>query len=420
MFGAVKGLIAFFASPIAGVVSDRIGRKWVLLVSACGTVLPLTTLLFTKNMYVFQSLDCLAGVVNATQAVAYAYIADTIIGDRAKGFGYANAAFGASFLLGPLTGAMIAKTAGWNAVFTAVTVLMVINGIYISAFLPESIALRQSISSIKSSDLNPCRALRILWTDRVFVKYGLVAFSYCMLFSGVSSTLLVYLSARFDFQPFDNAVFLTAFGLLEMLSSAVLVKVMVPRFGENRCLLIGMAFQTLATIGFGLVASKVGLYLCLVFLVFAPLTFPALCSLVSNSVALSEQGQVQGAISGVKALCAGIAPAVFGSVLRATQRTDLPGAAYIICSVFGVFGVGVILTLPPQTARPNRDGSVIYALVDHNSDASVSGGSQHGEGEDSAMAGQDPANGAHCTTDSDSEVSGHSDRKSRQDWAART
>jgi MFS family permease len=145
-----KGLLAFVSCPIFGRLSDRIGRKYCLLVTVIGTTLPVCILAFTGNMYVFAAAMGLSGFFSATFPLTFAYISDCVSDKRkrAPAYGLALATFGLSFCLGPVAGSYIASQFGTRSVFFASLSLVIINVTYIISFLPETV---KAISSQQQS-----------------------------------------------------------------------------------------------------------------------------------------------------------------------------------------------------------------------------------------------------------------------------
>lgn len=135
----VKGLLAFISCPLFGKLSDRIGRKYCLLVSVIGTTLPVCILAFTTNMYLYAVVLGLSGFFSATFPLTFAYISDCVDKKkRAPAYGLALATFGLSFCLGPITGSYLAEQFGQQSVFISSLVLVGINIVYIIFILPES------------------------------------------------------------------------------------------------------------------------------------------------------------------------------------------------------------------------------------------------------------------------------------------
>jgi len=135
-----KGILAFLSCPAFGRISDRIGRKYCLLVTVVGTTLPVCLLAFTENMYIFSIAMALSGFFSATFPLTFAYISDCVDKKkRAPAYGLALATFGLSFCLGPLSGSYLAAQFGSRAVFFTSLVLVIVDVTYIILVLPETV-----------------------------------------------------------------------------------------------------------------------------------------------------------------------------------------------------------------------------------------------------------------------------------------
>jgi MFS transporter, DHA1 family, tetracycline resistance protein len=135
----LKGLLSFVSSPLFGKLSDRIGRKYCLLVTVLGTTLPVLFLAFSNNMVLYSVALSISGFFSATFALTFAYISDCVSSQkRAPAYGLALATFGLSFTIGPIAGSYMAAQFGESFVFAASLVLVVLNVFYILLYLPES------------------------------------------------------------------------------------------------------------------------------------------------------------------------------------------------------------------------------------------------------------------------------------------
>jgi MFS family permease len=143
----VKGILAFFACPIIGKISDRIGRKYCILLAMVGTTLPVCALAFTSNMLLYSFLLGLSGVFTATFALTFAYISDCVDRkSRAPAYGLALATFGLSLTIGPILGSYLAREIDHHIVFMLSCLLVAANVLYIVLFLPET-ALTAEVSN---------------------------------------------------------------------------------------------------------------------------------------------------------------------------------------------------------------------------------------------------------------------------------
>ena len=135
----IKGLLAFFACPLFGKLSDIIGRKYCLLITVIGTTFPVSALAFTSNMYLYGVAVSISGSFSATFPLTFAYISDCVENTkRAPAFGLALATLGLSFTIGPPVGGYMALTFGTKSVFGVSLILVVLDVLYIIMYLPET------------------------------------------------------------------------------------------------------------------------------------------------------------------------------------------------------------------------------------------------------------------------------------------
>ena len=150
----IKGLLAFISCPLFGRISDRIGRKYCLLISVIGTSFPICMLAYTNNIYAFVITMALSGFFSATFPLTFAYIADCVEkSKRAPAYGLALATFGLSFCVGPVAGSYLASQFGDRSVFSISVLLLIGNILYIILWLPETVKttpIRGPLQSIKA------------------------------------------------------------------------------------------------------------------------------------------------------------------------------------------------------------------------------------------------------------------------------
>ncbi len=157
-----KGLFSFIFCPLIGKASDREGRKFFLLISMIGTTIPVCYLAFQQDMMVYSVLVALSGIFSATFALTFAYISDCVDKENcAPAYGVALATFGLSFTVGPLMGAQISSHFGSGFVFQITNVLVAMNVLYITFFLPETLPQIQNSAKSKLNDVSPHPVLEL-------------------------------------------------------------------------------------------------------------------------------------------------------------------------------------------------------------------------------------------------------------------
>jgi DHA1 family tetracycline resistance protein-like MFS transporter len=300
---AVYAGMQFVFSPMLGVLSDRYGRRPVLLISMAGAMVDYLVMSLSPLGWVLVAGRAIAGLTSANMAVGSAYIADiTDEADRAKRFGLMGAIMGVGFIVGPVLGGVLG--AWWlRAPFMAAAVLNGINFLVALLILPET-RKASARGGFDWAALNPLAPLLWLWNFRpllplvlVFVVFGLIA--------AVPGTIWVLYGAdRFGWDPVSIGASLSMFGLSMALSQALLVGPVSKRFGDLGTLMIGVGFDTLAYVLMAFAdQSWMGFALTPLFAL-GGLAQPALQSLLSGRVGPDKQGELAGVLTSLSSLAA--------------------------------------------------------------------------------------------------------------------
>lgn len=341
---AVFGLMQFLFSPILGGLSDRFGRRPVLLLS----------LLFSGIDYILMALAptigwlfvgrVLAGVTGASFTAASAYIADISPPEkRAQNFGIVGAAFGIGFILGPAAGGLLGALSP-RAPFWAAAALSLVNGLYGLFVLPESLA-PENRRPFTARSANPISGLGILARHRWVL---IMTASLCLLAlaqQALQSTWVLYTNFRFHWSELDNGLSLALVGLTSGLVQVLLVKTLVDRLGERRAILWGLGFNIVGFAGFAL-ATRGWMMLPVILLwSLSGVAGPTTQSLVSKQYGADEQGAVQGALASIQSLMGVVGPilatGIFGYFISSAAPFPLPGAPFFL-GAFLVAGASVL------------------------------------------------------------------------------
>ena len=324
LFGTGWALMQFFASPILGALSDRFGRRPVLLGSIFGLGLDYVVMALAPTIGWLFLGRLISGATAASFSTCSAYIADvTEPKDRAKSFGLIGAAFGAGFVIGPSLGGLLGGVDP-RLPFWVSAGLALLNGLYGLFVLPESLpADRRSPFSWRRA--NPIGSMQ-LWRAHPGLLGLAVVYFLAILAHGVMPSLFVlYTDYRFSWSITHVGVFLAASGVLAILMQAVVVRPAVDRLGDRGALYGGLAA---GAIGFGLYAfapTSAWFWAALVPAAFMALFTPGLQALMTRRVAANEQGRLQGANSGLMALSSLIAPTLYTVTFGWAVRTGGPG-----------------------------------------------------------------------------------------------
>lgn len=337
VFATVWAVMQFVFSPVLGSLSDRFGRRPVILISNFGLGLDSVVMALAPNLGWLFAGRLISGITAASIPTAMAYIADvTPPQKRAAGFGMLSAAFGLGFVLGPALGGVLGNI-NPRLPFWAAGAFSLLNGAYGLFVLPESLAPghRDRFSWKRA---NPMGSLTLLRSYPSLVGLAAVLFLGYVAHQVLMSTYVLYADYRYHWNDRTVGLSLALVGICSALVGAVLVKPMVQRFGEQTVMLLGLLFGTLGFLMFGL--AKTGLLLCLGIPVVNlwGLAGPTAQGLMTHRVPPSEQGQLQGAISSLRGVAALIGPAMFtysfAASIRPGSHWHVPGTPFFLAAAF--------------------------------------------------------------------------------------
>lgn len=344
MFGAfstVWALMQFFFSPLLGVLSDRYGRRPVILISCLGLGLDYVFMAIAPSLFLLFVGRVISGITSATIGTGFAYIADvTPEKDRARAFGLVGMAFGLGFVVGPAIGGLLGSVDP-RLPFWASAAACLLNAAFGWFVLPESLPPERRMA-FSWTRANPVGALRLLSAHRELLGLAAVNFLGQLAHQVLPSVFVLYAAYRYGWGETNVGLTLALVGVCSAIVQGGLVGPIVARLGERRTLLLGLLCGALGMAIYGLAATGPW------FLVGAPvmslwgLSGPAMMGLMSRFVSPSEQGQLQGANASLVSIAGLAGPMVFA--LSFSLLIDLlPGApfglaALILVAAFGVAG----------------------------------------------------------------------------------
>ncbi|AZI43325.1 MFS transporter [Deinococcus psychrotolerans] len=355
IFTAVYAVMQFIFAPILGVLSDRYGRRPVLLLSLLGMGLDYLLLAFAPTLWWLFVGRVLAGITGASLTVANAYIADVSAPeDRAKNFGKLGATFGVGFILGPALGGLLGDY-GLRVPFMFAAGLALLNMFYGYFVLPESLPPASRGARLSRKNLNPFTPLAALAQYPVILNMAAALVVLGMAGQVIFSTWVLYTEGVLGWTPLQNGVALAAFGLMTAIVQGGLISVSVRWLGERRAILLGLAMGTLEMLVLAFAKTSLLLYVSLIFGALGGLAGPTLQGIISRQVSESEQGKVQGALTAVNSLVGVVGPLlatwVFAYFNGGGSGVRFPGAAFMMGAVFSVIGLGLawaaLRKLPP-------------------------------------------------------------------------
>lgn len=353
-FGAFLGLYAlmqFLCAPVLGAISDRVGRRPVLLVSLAGAAIDYVFMAFAPTLAWLFVGRAIAGVTGANMAVAQAYVADiTPEGQRARRFGLFSAMFGVGFILGPMLGGVLGGF--WvRAPFLAAAALNGINLLLALFVLPES--HKGQRAPIDRSAFNPFGALRWAAAFPALLPL-LVAFAMLTIVGEVGGTIWVlYGEDKFAWDPWTIGFSLAGFGVFTALTQAFVAGPLAERFGERRALTIGILCDAFAYVAIALATKGWMAFLLLPMFCLGGVGQPAIQSLLSAQVDETQQGRLQGVLASLTSLASIIGPVVIAQVYFAS-RGWFPGLVWVAGAVLGLLCLPVLLSKPRSGGREGK------------------------------------------------------------------
>ncbi|SDF62721.1 MULTISPECIES: TCR/Tet family MFS transporter [unclassified Duganella] len=336
MMGAVFGLMQFLFMPMLGAISDRIGRRPVLLYSMAGMCINFLTTAWAPNLAWLFLGRVIGGMSSASMSVASAYASDISTPEnRAKSFGKIGAAFGLGFICGPMLGGLLG-TVDLHLPFYVAGALSAANFVYGYFVVPESLpASRRAPFTL--SKLNPLAAIGKLArrTDirGLIVTYTLVTLAAMML----QTTWVLYTTFRFNWTPGQNGAALFCVGLTAAVVQAGLLGILIKRFGEVRLSVLGLVSGAITYLLYGLATQGWMMYVLIVCNVLSFAIGPALQSIVSKSTPSNEQGELMGSLQSISSVGVIIMPllgsAILGEVSHLASDDWRVGSTFYLCAI---------------------------------------------------------------------------------------
>lgn len=352
---ALYSVMQFVFAPVLGGLSDRFGRRSVILMSLLGAAASyLTSALAPALAWLFLGRT-VAGVTGASFSAAGAYVADiTPPEKRAQSFGLVGAAFGLGFILGPALGGLLGGF-GLRVPYFVAAGLNFANLLYGLFVLPESLPI-ENRRPFSFKRANPIGSLRALARHRVVLDLTgtmMCAFLSQMILQGVWA---LYNQARFGWNVRSVGLSLMVVGLGTAVVQGVLVRAIIPRLGERRMLILGLSLSVVGHLGFALSTQGWMMYVVLVPFTLGGLAGPATQAIITSAVGPKEQGELQGSLNSLQGIAAIVGP-LLGTGLLArfapeTASPRVPGAPFFAAAAISAIGLWLALRLFARTPEP--------------------------------------------------------------------
>ncbi|HZX80476.1 MAG TPA: TCR/Tet family MFS transporter [Lysobacter sp.] len=337
LFGMVFAGVQFLSSPIQGALSDRFGRRPVILISCLGLGLDFVFMALAPTLAWLMVGRIISAITSASFSTANAYIADVTPPEgRGKAFGMIGAAFGLGFIVGPLVGGLLGGI-DLRLPFWGAAVLALANFAYGLFVLPESLPPEKRSPRFDWSQAKPLASIALVRrypqiADLIVVMLLATSTHYVY-----QSTFVLYGDVRYGWGPTGVSYVLAAVGVLSVIVNAGLVGRVIQRLGEQRALSFGLACGVVGFAIYGFAASPWLFYVGLPISALWAVSQPAAQALMTREVGPEAQGRLQGAIMSLVSLTGIVAPmmyaATFGFFIGKRAPVYMPGAAFFLAAI---------------------------------------------------------------------------------------
>ncbi len=346
VLAAAFSAMQFLFGPVVGNLSDRFGRRPVMLVALATMAADYAIMALAQSIWLLVVGRVVAGVTAATMATAGAYVADVSPPEaRARNFGLIGAAFGAGFVLGPLAGGLLSLV-DTRAPFWVACAIAAANLALGLVVLPESLPVerRRAFVLARANPLGAFRAIRRL--------PGLGRYLAMMLIFSVAMAVYPAVwsfwgAAQFGWNGFTNGISLAIFGISLAVTQGALVGPAIRRWGETRTAVIGMCLDLVSFLFYGLVTVGAWALAFTALTGLSGITGPAVQGLMSNATPEDQQGELQGVLSSLQAVAMGLAPLaqtwVFWAFTRPGAPIHAPGAPFLLSGLMMVACVAILV-----------------------------------------------------------------------------
>jgi len=352
LFGTVFAAIQFFSTPIQGALSDRFGRRPVILASCLGLGLDFLFMALAQTLPWLLVGRIISGVAAASFTTANAYVADvTPPEQRAKSFGMIGAAFGVGFVVGPLIGGLLGEI-DLRLPFWFAAVLALLNFAYGWFVLPESLPPERRTPTFDWSHAKPLGSLALLKRYPQVFGLAAVVFIANLAHYVYPSVFVLFADYAYGWGQKEVGYVLALVGVLNIIVNVALVGRVVARFGERRALLASLACGAAGFAIYGAAGSGWLFLLGLPVSALWAISAPATQALITRQVGADAQGRIQGALMSLVSMAGIIGPAVFagsfGWFIGPAAPARVPGAPWFIASLL----LAIAVLIAWRYARP--------------------------------------------------------------------
>jgi DHA1 family tetracycline resistance protein-like MFS transporter len=346
LFGTAWALMQLVFSPVLGALSDRFGRRPVVLLSNFGLAADYVLMALAPSLIWLFIGRLISGVTSASISTAFAYIADVTPPERrAAIFGRIGAAFGAGFIFGPALGGVLGDIDP-RLPFWAAAGLSFANALYGLLVLPESLSPERR-APFHWKTANPIGALRLLGSNAVLAGLSVVNFIAQVAHVVLPSTFVLYATYRYGWDSKTVGLTLAMVGICAMVVQGLCIGPIVALLGERRALVLGLCCGAVGFVIFGCAPTGPLSWIGIPVMSLWGVSGAALQSLTTRLVAADQQGQLQGATSSVQSVSQLVGPFLFtltfSYFIGASAPWHLPGAPFLLAALLMVVSIAIAL-----------------------------------------------------------------------------
>jgi len=356
LFVTVWALMQFFFAPVIGVLSDRYGRRPIILLSNFGLGLDYIIMALAPTIGWLFMGRLLSGLVSSSGPTANAYISDVTTPEtRSRAYGIFGAAFGLGFILGPAAGGWLGHI-DLRLPFWTAAVFSLLNATYGFFILPESLPPERRATKMLWRKANPLGALKLLRSHHELFGLASVSFLNYLAHEVYVTVFVLYATLRYNWNERDVGNSLAVVGITTMIVSAGMVGALVKRFGERATLFLGLFLGALGFAFFGF--STTGWLFVAAIPVNAlwGLAAPPLQTLMTRRVSVTEQGELQGAVASVRGIAMIVGPGIFSAIFAyfIAPTRFIPGAPWFLSAIFLGSALALAWVVAPKDVRSNQ------------------------------------------------------------------
>lgn len=342
----------FVFSPIVGALSDRFGRRPILLMSLSMFAIDMLLLAFVQTLPWFLLIRAFAGIFASTFSTASAYIADvTPAEERGQRFAIIGAAFGAGFIMGPAIGGVLGDV-NIRYPFYAAALVATLNAVFGAMFVRESLSAERRRAFAWSRANTFGTLMRLFQTADI--RTLLPVFFFAQLSSWVYPTVWSYVAkAKFLWSESQIGWSVAYYGVISFVAQAVVIQILLPRIGVQKAIWLAILVEVFALAGIGLASAGWFVYLMVSTALISTMQDPAIRQTLSSRVPENAQGELQGGLSALTSVAMILSPLVYNSSFALTSGDspyiDFPGSPFILAALISA------LALAFYAARSRRE-----------------------------------------------------------------